>query len=47
MGVGSGSTADDYLQGEHREPYRQAGLWGVFRVYSSGRRAFLRLVAVP
>jgi len=22
----------DYLYGDHREPYRQAGLWGIFRV---------------
>lgn len=23
----------DYLYGDHREPYRQAGLWGIFRVH--------------
>ncbi|MFQ5794831.1 MAG: multicopper oxidase domain-containing protein [Candidatus Bipolaricaulia bacterium] len=23
----------DYLYGDHREPYREAGLWGLFRVY--------------
>ncbi|MDP8928011.1 MAG: multicopper oxidase domain-containing protein, partial [Actinomycetota bacterium] len=23
----------DYLYGSHREPYREAGLWGIFRVY--------------
>jgi FtsP/CotA-like multicopper oxidase with cupredoxin domain len=23
----------DYLYGDHREPYREAGLWGTFRVY--------------
>ena len=26
----------DYLYGDHREPYRQAGLWGIFRVYEPG-----------
>ena len=25
----------DYLYGDHREPYREAGLWGLFRVYPS------------
>jgi hypothetical protein len=25
----------DYLYGDHREPYREAGLWGLLRVYSS------------
>ncbi len=24
----------DYVYGDHREPYREAGLWGVFRVYA-------------
>ena len=24
----------DYLYGDHREPYREAGLWGLFRVYA-------------
>ncbi|MDP7586623.1 MAG: hypothetical protein QGI76_01500 [Dehalococcoidia bacterium] len=23
----------DYLYGDHREPYGEAGLWGLFRVY--------------
>lgn len=23
----------DYLYGDHREPYRDAGLWGIFRVH--------------
>jgi hypothetical protein len=26
----------DYLYGDHREPYREAGLWGLFRVYAQG-----------
>ena len=32
---GRGSLPGDYLYGDHREPYRQAGLWGIFRVYAS------------
>lgn len=26
----------DYLYGDHREPFREAGLWGIFRVYPPG-----------
>lgn len=26
----------DYVYGDHREPYREAGLWGLFRVYAKG-----------
>ena len=26
----------DYIYGDHREPYREAGLWGIFRVYAEG-----------
>lgn len=34
----------DYLYGDHREPYREAGLWGIFRVYPPGvERALLPL----
>jgi hypothetical protein len=29
----------DYLYGDHREPYREAGLWGTFRVYPTGAEA--------
>jgi hypothetical protein len=36
IGNGSGSMPGDYLYGDHREPYRQAGLWGIFRVYPPG-----------
>jgi hypothetical protein len=25
----------DYLYGDHREPFREAGLWGLFRVYAA------------
>jgi hypothetical protein len=30
---GPGGLAGDYLYGDHREPYRDAGVWGVFRVH--------------
>jgi hypothetical protein len=26
----------DYLYGDHREPFRDAGLWGLLRVYPRG-----------
>ncbi len=26
-------ASGDYLCGDHREAYREAGLWGLFRVY--------------
>src|SRR5581483_5542860 len=26
----------DYLYGDHREPFREAGLWGLLRVYAPG-----------
>ena len=29
----------DYLYGDHREPYREAGLWGLFRVYPPGQES--------
>ncbi|MFN2593007.1 MAG: hypothetical protein ABR532_09280, partial [Candidatus Dormibacteria bacterium] len=29
---GGASSPGDYLYGDHREPYREAGLWGLFRV---------------
>ena len=29
----------DYLYGDHREPYREAGLWGIMRVHARGGRA--------
>ncbi len=28
--------AGDYLYGDHREPYREAGLWGIVRVFPAG-----------
>lgn len=33
---GSAGLPGDYLYGDHREPYRDAGLWGIFRVYPPG-----------
>jgi multicopper oxidase len=36
-GAGSATQAPgDYVYGDHREPYRDAGLWGLFRVHSPG-----------
>ncbi|MCC6168017.1 MAG: hypothetical protein IT329_12400, partial [Caldilineaceae bacterium] len=31
---GAAGLPGDYLYGDHREPLREAGLWGIFRVYS-------------
>jgi hypothetical protein len=33
---GVGHAPGDYIYGDHREPYRDAGLWGLFRVHSPG-----------
>ena len=33
---GQAALPGDYLYGDHREPYREAGLWGLFRVYPLG-----------
>jgi hypothetical protein len=33
---GRAALPGDYLYGDHREPYREAGLWGIFRVYAPG-----------
>ncbi len=33
---GPAGLPGDYLYGDHREPYREAGLWGLFRVYPKG-----------
>jgi hypothetical protein len=32
----------DYLYGDHREAYREAGLWGIFRVYHPDEAAPMR-----
>ena len=36
---GPDHLAGDYLWGDHREPYREAGLWGLFRVLAPGAAA--------
>jgi FtsP/CotA-like multicopper oxidase with cupredoxin domain len=33
---GAGAVPGDYLYGDQRQPYREAGLWGVFRVRACG-----------
>jgi hypothetical protein len=33
---GEDHVPGDYLYGDHREPYREAGLWGLFRVVAPG-----------
>ncbi len=33
---GGAGPPGDYLYGDHREPYREAGLWGIFRVLPLG-----------
>ena len=34
---GRSALTGDYLYGDHREPYREAGLWGIFRVYGQAQ----------
>ncbi len=36
---GRAGLPGDYLYGDHREPYREAGLWGIFRVHAPGASA--------
>jgi hypothetical protein len=45
--VGALGLPDDYLCGDHRGPYREAGLWGLIRVYApvAGGIALRPLVA--
>jgi hypothetical protein len=33
---GPAALPGDYLYADHREPFRQAGLWGLFRVFAPG-----------
>jgi hypothetical protein len=33
---GEAALGGAYLYGDHREPYREAGLWGIFRVHGDG-----------
>ncbi|MGH9177297.1 MAG: multicopper oxidase domain-containing protein, partial [Acidimicrobiales bacterium] len=45
---GPARLAGDYLYGAHREPYREAGLWGILRVREDpGSGAGPRLLALP
>jgi FtsP/CotA-like multicopper oxidase with cupredoxin domain len=37
----------DYLYGDHRLPYREAGLWGILRVYEPGPAPGLRRLDDP
>ena len=39
---GDEQLAGDYLYGDHREPYREAGLWGILRVHPPGARSDVR-----
>ncbi|MGB2695019.1 MAG: hypothetical protein WBD55_07515, partial [Dehalococcoidia bacterium] len=41
---GSARLPGDYLYGDHREPYREAGLWGLFRVYPEDASAETKLL---
>ncbi len=36
---GPARLAGSYLYGDHREPFREAGLWGIFRVYGEHAQA--------
>lgn len=43
---GAAGLPGDYLYGDHREPFREAGLWGLLRVYSRDE-AEAALVPLP
>src|SRR5437867_12045567 len=34
---GNANLSGNYIYGDHREPYREAGLWGLFRVHAAGQ----------
>ncbi len=36
---GTGGMPGDYLYGDHRQPYREAGLWGLLRVHEPTSKA--------
>ena len=38
---GRSGLPGDYLYGDHREPYREAGLWGLLRVYGQSQKDVL------
>ena len=45
---GPGGLPGTYLYGDHREPYREAGLWGIFQVHPRGAPGTkLRPLSVP
>ncbi|MGH9281923.1 MAG: hypothetical protein ACRD0S_03190, partial [Acidimicrobiales bacterium] len=45
---GAARLAGDYLYGAHREPYREAGLWGILRVRErAGTKGGASLLALP
>ena len=33
---GAAGLGGAYVYGDHREPYREGGLWGIFRVHENG-----------
>ena len=35
---GRSALPGDYVYGDHREAYREAGLWGLLRVYPPGQQ---------
>jgi len=41
---GPAQLAGDYLYGDHRAPYQEAGLWGLFRVYKHDATAKTKLL---
>ncbi|MEA2640415.1 MAG: hypothetical protein QOF51_1809, partial [Chloroflexota bacterium] len=41
---GTDSLPGDYLYGDHREPFRDAGLWGLLRVYPADAEAPIELL---
>ena len=44
---GAGRLAGDYTYGNHREAYREAGQWGIFRVHDPRSPAKLRPLGSP
>jgi hypothetical protein len=44
---GSSRLGGDYVYGNHREAYREAGQWGIFRVHDPNSAAKLRPLGPP
>ncbi|MGI8425786.1 MAG: multicopper oxidase domain-containing protein [Actinomycetota bacterium] len=42
---GKEKSAGDYVYGNHRAPFTEAGMWGIFRVHAAGRQG--KLEALP